>query len=56
MRKAQRPTQEVVRVLVALIVAATVVTAVYCWPVNLYVDLAVPPAVFGLLILLRTRR
>jgi hypothetical protein len=55
MRTPHGPGQEMVRVSIALVVVVAVVTAVYCWPTNLLVDLAVPPAVFGVLILLRTR-
>jgi hypothetical protein len=56
MRWLQTPNQELSKVLVALAVTLSVVTAVYCWPTNLLVDLAIPPTVFGLLILLRVRR
>jgi len=39
-----------------MVIGLWVVIAVYLWPTNLFVDLAIPPVVFGLLILLRTRR
>jgi hypothetical protein len=42
--------------LIALGISVAVVTAVYRWPTNLLVDLAVPPAVISVLILSGTRR
>jgi hypothetical protein len=56
MRWRQRLNHEAASVLIALFVTLAIVTAVYRWPTNLLVDLAVPPAVVGLLILMRTRR
>ena len=55
MRWLQRLDLEVIRLLTALLVTLSIVTAVYRWPTNLFVDLAVPPAVVAILILLRTR-
>ena len=55
MRSLQTPNHELSRVLIALVAVLAVVAAVYCWPTNLFIDLAVPAVVVGVLILLRTR-
>jgi hypothetical protein len=53
MRWLHRRNHEVANVLLALFIALVVVSAVYRRPTDLFVDLAVPPAVVGILILLR---
>jgi hypothetical protein len=51
----QSANRTTIRNRIALVFAIGVVTTVYCWPTNLFVDMAVPPVVLGLLLLTRIR-